>query len=182
MFTPEGLVALLDHPTRLARQASAVRQEHYGLAIAIRAGQEPTTSPWPEAAALLRYSELAIAVEPTPQGRLAYARWLLEQAAQSHAAFRLAPCSTRPAGLHPLWCIAAARLALPPAVRIEARHDLLGIRLAQVALGFGADTFSGPIEPDRKLPLAGITRPSENTFAGIATLIQQAGLQPTESP
>lgn len=181
MLTPEKLVALLDKPARLAHMASAVRQEHLGPAIAIRATETPTTSPWPAPGDAAKRAELAVAVAPTPDARSAFATWLLELAAEG-TAVRLAPCSTLAAGLHPLWCIAAARLVLPATARVEARHDLLGIRLAQVALGFGADTFSGPIEPDRKLPLAGITRPSENTYAGIATLIRQAGLQPTESP
>ena len=77
-----------------------------------------------------------------------------------------------------MWCIAAARLALPTAVRIEARHDRIGIRLAQIALGFGADTLSGPILPDRSLPLAGVTRPDEATAAGLATLVREAALEP----
>jgi 2-iminoacetate synthase ThiH len=83
-----------------------------------------------------------------------------------------------PGGLHRLWLLAAARLALPAGVRVEVRHDLCGIRLAQVALGFGADTLAGPIDPVRHLPLAGVPRPSEATADGLCELVRQAGLTP----
>ena len=79
----------------------------------------------------------------------------------------IAPYSRLPAGTHRLWLVAVARLALPATIRVEARHDLVGIRLAQVALGFGADVLSGPIESDRHLPVAGVTRPNEATLAGL---------------
>ena len=64
---------------------------------------------------------------------------------------------------------------------MQARHDLIGIRVAQVALGFGADTLAGPVQPDRSLPLAGVTRPNENTHAGLRALVEQAGLTPSEA-
>ena len=60
---------------------------------------------------------------------------------------------------------------------MAARHDLVGIRLAQLAVGFGADTLAGPIEPDRVLPLAGVTRPDENTLAGLTALVESLGLR-----
>ena len=69
-------------------------------------------------------------------------------------------------------------LSLPENIRVEARHDLVGIRLAQVALGFGADTLAGPIAPPRVLPLAGVSRPDENTVAALSLLVTEAGLTP----
>jgi 2-iminoacetate synthase ThiH len=113
--------------------------------------------------------------------------WLLELA-QHHAKTplpslphvgpcSLAPFSTDAAGTHRLWAIAVARLVLPAAIRVEARHDLIGIRLAQVALGFGADTIAGPIAPERHLPVAGVPRPDETTITGLHKLIEQAGLE-----
>ena len=66
--------------------------------------------------------------------------------------------------------------------RLQLRHDLVGIRLAQIALGFGVDTFAGPLQSDRKLPLAGVTRPDEATREGIATLVRAAGLRPVFDP
>lgn len=182
MPTVDAILALLNHPAQTGRRAVACRSEIHGHKIWIREGRAPLTHPWPGPRTIANDDRVAVAIDPTPEARRAYAEWLLAIADQGSPAFSLAPSSSRAAGIHPLWCIAAARLSLPATVRIEARHDLLGIRLAQIALGFGADTFSGPLEPDRKLPLAGITRPSENTPAGIATLIQQAGFDPTESP
>jgi 2-iminoacetate synthase ThiH len=63
-------------------------------------------------------------------------------------------------------------------VRVEVRHDLHGVRLAQVALGFGADTLAGPIDAGRHLPLAGVPRPSETSEAALSELVRQAGLEP----
>ncbi|MBC8068619.1 MAG: hypothetical protein IAG13_09830, partial [Deltaproteobacteria bacterium] len=89
---------------------------------------------------------------------------------------RIAAGSHTAAGLHRLWCIAVLRLTMPAQVLVEARHDHLGIRLAQIALGFGADVLAGPIDADRSLPLCGVTRPDEATHAGLATLVRHAGL------
>lgn len=182
MTNPETLLALFDDPAGTGRRAVACRRELFGRSIWIREGDAPLSSPWPTPASIPEQARVAIAIEPTDAARRAYAVWLLRASTDGPQTWTLAPSATATAGLHPLWCIAVARLALPPGVRIEARHDLLSIRLAQIALGFGADTFSGPILPDRKLPLAGMTRPSENTPLGIATLIEQAGFDPTESP
>ena len=63
---------------------------------------------------------------------------------------------------------------------MEARHDQLGPHLAQVALGFGADTLSGPVSESRSLPLAGTTRPTESSHEGLCTLVRQAGLEPVD--
>ena len=113
---------------------------------------------------------------PTTRPYCAYLE-RLSDAALPEAIF--APWCRESRGIHRLWCVAAARVALPDQIRVAARHDLLGIRVAQVALGFGADALAGPIEPDRTLPLAGVTRPTENTRAGLRALIEQAGLRPT---
>jgi 2-iminoacetate synthase ThiH len=91
----------------------------------------------------------------------------------------VAPHCPRPGGLLRLHLIAAARLALPLGVRVEVRHDLIGVRLAQVALGFGADTLAGPQDSGRHLPLAAIPRPSETSQAALCELVRQAGLEAT---
>jgi hypothetical protein len=137
---------------------------------------------WPEPAALGSGDRLVIQVAATPADRARFVAWLRAVAAakavDEPAELSLAPISPTPGGMHRLWCIAAARLLLPASVRVEARHDLVGIRLAQLAVGFGADTLSGPIAADRSLPLAGVTRPDEATRAGLATLVRQVGLSP----
>jgi hypothetical protein len=129
-----------------------------------------------------------VPVEPTDEASAQrYVAWLLALAERERrdpvaGNPHLGPCAVAPfsvhaAGTHRLWAISAARLALPASIRVEARHDLIGIRLAQVALGFGADTLSGPVTADRHLPVAGVTRPDETSITGLRNLIEQAGLE-----
>lgn len=131
---------------------------------------------WPDPASLRPGDRLVVQVDRARAD--AYFAYLLRLAAAAPAGLSVAPFCARPGGLFRLHLLCAARVALPAGVRVEARHDLLGIRLAQVALGFGADTLAGPLAPPRHLPLAGVTRPDEATPAGLATLVEQAGLEP----
>ncbi len=178
----QELLSLHHAPASAGRRASARRAERFGDDIWIRACEAATATPaaWPMSAS--PGAQLLLHVEPTDEGRRAYVSWLLEVGATLPASVAVSAYSTEAAGLHRLWCLAAARLAVPAEVRVEVRHDLLGIRLAQVALGFGVDTFAGPLESNRKLPLAGVTRPDEATAEGIATLIRAAGLRPILDP
>lgn len=138
---------------------------------------EPAGDPgWPDPAALRPGDRLVVQVDPERAD--AYFAYLLRLAAAAPAGIGVAPFCARAGGLYRLHLLCAARIALPAGVRVEARHDLLGIRLAQVALGFGADTLAGPLAPPRHLPLAGVTRPDEATPDGLATLVEQAGLEP----
>ncbi|WAS98645.1 hypothetical protein [Nannocystis punicea] len=131
---------------------------------------------WPEPGALRAGDRLVLQVD---RARLAaYFAYLSRLAAEAPEGLAVAPFCALAGGLMRLHLIAAARIALPGRVRVEARHDLLGIRLAQVALGFGADTLAGPLAATRKLPLAGVPRPDEATPAGLAALIERAGLEP----
>lgn len=130
---------------------------------------------WPDPAILRPGDRLVLQVD---RERLAaYFDYLVRLAAVAPADLSFAPVCARPGGLLRLHLIAAARIALPGHVRVEARHDLLGIRLAQVALGFGADTLAGPITAARRLPLAGVPRPDEATPAGLGALVERAGLE-----
>jgi len=131
---------------------------------------------WPEPSALRAGDRLVLQVDRARLG--AYFDYLVRLAGEAPDGLSLAPFCARAGGLMRLHLIAAARIALPGRVRVEARHDLLGIRLAQVALGFGADTLAGPLAATRKLPLAGVPRPDEATPAGLAALIERAGLEP----
>jgi hypothetical protein len=131
---------------------------------------------WPDPAALRPGDRLIVQVDRARLG--AYFDYLGRLAAGAPADLSFAPVCARPGGLFRLHLIAAARVALPGRVRVEARHDLLGIRLAQVALGFGADTLAGPLAAQRRLPLAGVPRPDEATTAGLAALVERAGLEP----
>jgi hypothetical protein len=198
----QTLLALRHDPPRLGHLAMKRRTELFerrtllrptpqlpppsGPAI-LRRDQQLDRSSWPEPEAWQPGDRVLIPIEPGDQlAAERYVHWLLELAAHERAApleqspllgpCSVAPFSADPAGTHRLWTIAVARLALPGSIRVEARHDLIGIRLAQVALGFGADTLAGPVEADRHLPVAGVTRPNEASVTGLRNLIEQAGL------
>lgn len=188
--TAEFLLGLPRNPPAAAREATRSREILFGKVVRIH--DAPPCEPMPEVATILREGKyLPQPVWPAsdtwrPQDRVIvqvepaqaedYARWLLRL--DPPAGCSLALFSRTASGLHRLWCCAAARTALGAHVHIEARHDLIGIRLAQLSLGFGADTLGGPVAPDRVLPLAGVTRPNEATLAGLSTLATQAGYEP----
>jgi len=142
----------------------------------VPAYMSPETCPWPDPRTLEPGDRLVMRVEHDQLA--AYCAWLV-RAAASTTEWTLTPFCPQPGGLFRLHLISAARLALPPRVRVEVRHDLHGVRLAQVALGFGADTLAGPIDAGRHLPLAGVPRPSETSAAALCELVRQAGLEPT---
>lgn len=194
------LATLFSDPPRLGRLACERRHAGFGDDIWIRhAPAHPADAPhsiirgedivrvpaWPDHATLQGDDRVIVDVDANAKGRDRFAAWLVEigpQLAEFSGALSVVPHATTPGGTHRLWCIAAARLALPLNIRIEARHDLLGVRLAQIALGFGADTLGGPIDVDRKLPLAGVTRPDETTHAGLSSLVTWAGLTAAPNP
>jgi len=147
-------------------------------ALLLRDGLVLQLSGLPSHGEIRRDDLLVVEVDPTIESRRRFAEWLSTEGVRFPESSALAPTSPTAAGLHRLWCFAAARIALPTFVRIVARHDLIGIRLAQLAIGFGADTLAGPLQSDRKLPLAGVTRPDETTLSGLVTLVQQAGFEP----
>lgn len=173
--TAPELHALVRDPASAARRACERRSRGFGRQIWIRPATDlsPGTD-WPDPAELTS-ERITLRVEHEQVD--AYFAWLLRAAATA-STFSLAPWCPSAGGLFRLHLIAAARLALPLGARIEVRHDLHGVRLAQVALGFGADTLAGPIDVGRHLPLAGIPRPSETSEAALSELVRQAGLEP----
>ena len=190
MITADELLALWPDPHATAARACARRKALGARAIRIepvpahplpehaaivRAGAVEVLPAWPTARSLVAGDRVVVQVDANPEARARYAAWLVAFAADVPPPCSIAPCSRIAAGLHPLWCIAATRIALP-GDEVEARHDLLGIRLAQIALGFGADALTGPIAPERVLPLCGVPRTDEHTLAGLAALVQHAGL------
>jgi hypothetical protein len=195
-MTPEAVLAAYEHPAVLAEQAAARRDALFGRSVCVRSSEAlspPAAAArvdasgvqlldaWPEASALRPGDRVIVHVDPTGEARQRFAGWL-QTVSMAPVEWSVAPFSRDAAGVHRLWCIAAARLLLPATVRVEVRHDLLGLRLAQLALGFGADTLAGPVEPDRKLPLAGLPRPTESTATALLTLVRQTGLEPGELP
>lgn len=145
-------------------------------ALIVRNGRQHPHSVWPTSASCQRGDTIVIAVAASVQARERYVAWLSSLTLPENCA--VAPCSGDDGALHRLWCVAATRLVLPTSVSVQARHDLLGIRLGQLALAMGADTLSGPFAVDRVLPLAGVPRPTESTRDGLAALVRWAGCKP----
>ena len=191
-WSARALLELAEHPARAGRLASERRTALFGRQIAIVAGEAlPAGShpalllrrhdvipcpQWPDPVGLENEDQVLIDVPADHDGRTRWIDYLQVLALPSQATLSAAPFSSGGAALHGLWAIAVARLVLPGHCRVQARHDRLGIRLAQVALGFGADTLAGPLASERQLPLAGVTRPNEHSLTGLSTLIQQLGL------
>jgi hypothetical protein len=198
----EALLELRHNPPRAGAWAMERREQLFGKRTLLRPTpehQKPTgpallrrdelvlLDTWPAPAAWQAGDRVMLPIPPNDEAvARRYVEWLLALAARETVEPvepnpLLGPCSLAPysadaAGSHRLWAIAVARLALPATIRVEARHDLVGIRLAQVALGFGADTLAGPITAERHLPVAGVTRPDETSITGLRKLIEQAGL------
>jgi hypothetical protein len=84
-----------------------------------------------------------------------------------------------PMGLDTLALYATCRLQLPVA-HVLADFDRLGHRLAQMALGFGADELFGPILPERALRLGSNAHNPVLTRKEAAILLRGAGLSPCE--
>jgi len=83
-------------------------------------------------------------------------------------------------GLPSLRLFAELRLAFPAIPHLFADVALLGPRLAQMALGFGADALFAPIVSERALRLGDNAKNPSMTRRGAATLLRGAGLVPAE--
>ncbi|HET6149399.1 MAG TPA: hypothetical protein VFH68_17825 [Polyangia bacterium] len=83
-------------------------------------------------------------------------------------------------GLDTLHLMATCRLALPAVPHVLADVPALGPRLAQMALGFGADELFGPIVSERALRLGDNARNPAMTRKEAAILIRGAGLAACE--
>jgi hypothetical protein len=191
----QTLLALFERPAVLGRLASASRREHVGDEVLVRRRPEGAEAPtddvlaviergdttmsvasWPSATELQPGDHVTLWVEP--EQRPAFATWLATQGATLPAGVFVAPVSRTPTGTHRTWLVGALRIVLGPGRHVVARHDLLGPRVAQITLGFGASVLEGPWRADRRLPVAGVTRPDENTPIGLSALVEQAGLVP----
>ncbi len=161
--------------------ADAPATERPSPAAVVREGTTHALQAWPSAGAWRPGDRVIVGIDDTDQARARYLGWLRAIAAEPTPDTTLAPVGSDAAGLHKLWCLTAARLVLPPQVAIEIRHDLVGIRLAQLAIGMGADVVAGPITAERSLPLAGVTRPTETSLSALSTIVRQAGFRPETS-
>jgi hypothetical protein len=84
-----------------------------------------------------------------------------------------------PQGLDTLAFFAACRMACPRA-HVIADLDLLGLKLGQLCLAFGADAIMGAIVKQRELRLGARAGSHELTADEAAALLRAAGFEPCE--
>ncbi|MEE9382133.1 MAG: hypothetical protein V3V08_01800 [Nannocystaceae bacterium] len=193
-FSHAQLLAWRNEPIEIGAQAAKSAALRFGnstwirdtppcakgcIASIVRNNETVVCDAWPSPEALDENDRVVLIVSPdTTTSWLAYLDHLSRGGPER---FAIAPLSRLSGATFKLWLIASARLILSPGKRtihVEACHDALGVGLAQVALDFGANVLAGPIDPDRHLPLAGVSRPTERTFVGLTTLVEQAGRIP----
>ena len=85
-----------------------------------------------------------------------------------------------PTGVDILKTIATARLLLDNIPHIKAYWVMLGPKLTQTALHFGADDLEGTIVHERIAHEAGARTKSGLTVAELVELIREAGCEPVE--
>jgi aminodeoxyfutalosine synthase len=83
-------------------------------------------------------------------------------------------------GLTDLKIMAVSRLMLDNFPHLKAYWVMLGIKTAQVALGFGADDLDGTVVHEKIYHDAGSDSPQELSVAEIRRLIREAGRVPVE--
>jgi aminodeoxyfutalosine synthase len=86
----------------------------------------------------------------------------------------------KPSGLMDLKTMAISRLMLDNFPHIKAYWVMLGIKIAQVALNFGADDIDGTVVHETIYHEAGAETPQELATAEIQRLIREAGRIPVE--
>ena len=90
--------------------------------------------------------------------------------------FRAAGCLT----LHALRTLAVSRIYLDNFDHITAYWVGLGMKLAQVALSYGADDLHGTILEEHIFHMAGATSPQLQTEADMIKAIREAGRTPVQ--
>ncbi len=87
---------------------------------------------------------------------------------------------TKPTGLTDLRTMAVSRLMLDNFPHVKAYWVMLGIKIAQIALSFGADDIDGTVVHEKIYHDAGSDSPQEVTVAELRRLIEEAGRVPVE--
>src|SRR2546425_3029678 len=90
------------------------------------------------------------------------------------------PVSTPPTGFDSLRTIAVSRIYLDNFDHITAYWVGLGLKLAQVALSYGADDLHGTIIDERIFHMAGAASPQSQTEAAMIKAIREAGRLPVQ--
>jgi aminodeoxyfutalosine synthase len=90
------------------------------------------------------------------------------------------PVTTPPTGFDSLRTIAVSRIYLDNFPHITAYWVGLGLKLAQVALSYGADDIHGTIIEEHIFHMAGATSPQLQTEAEMIKAIRETGLTPVQ--
>ncbi len=90
------------------------------------------------------------------------------------------PVKTPPTGFDSLRTIAASRIYLDNFPHITAYWIGLGMKLAQVALSYGADDIHGTIIEEHIFHMAGATSPQLQTETDMIKAIREAGRTPVQ--
>lgn len=90
------------------------------------------------------------------------------------------PVRQAPTGLDSLRTIAVSRIYLDNFDHITAYWVGLGLKLAQIALSFGADDLHGTIAEEKIFHMAGATSPQKQTEAAMIGAIREAGFIPAQ--
>ncbi len=85
-----------------------------------------------------------------------------------------------PSGLEILRTIALSRLMLDNIPHVKAYWVMLGVKLAQVALHYGADDFDGTVVEEKIGHMAGADSEQGHTPEDIAAMIRDCGFSPRE--
>jgi aminodeoxyfutalosine synthase len=87
---------------------------------------------------------------------------------------------TPPTGFDTLRTIAVSRIYLDNFDHITAYWVGMGLKLAQVALSYGADDLHGTIIEEHIFHMAGATSPQMQTEAAMVKAIREAGREPVQ--
>jgi aminodeoxyfutalosine synthase len=86
----------------------------------------------------------------------------------------------KPSGITDLKVMAISRLMLDNFPHIKAYWVMLGVKTAQLALGFGADDIDGTVVHEKIYHDAGSDSPQEMSIADLRRLIEETGRVPVE--
>jgi aminodeoxyfutalosine synthase len=90
------------------------------------------------------------------------------------------PVEHPPTGFDALRTIAVSRIYLDNFDHITAYWVGMGLKLAQVALSYGADDLHGTIIEEHIFHMAGATSPQQQTEAALVKAIREAGRMPVQ--
>ncbi|HXR07858.1 MAG TPA: hypothetical protein VN765_11050, partial [Candidatus Acidoferrum sp.] len=90
------------------------------------------------------------------------------------------PVTTRPTGLDALRTIAVSRVYLDNFDHITAYWVGMGLKLAQVALSYGADDLHGTILEENIFHMAGAQTPQLQTETDMVKAIRETGRTPVQ--